>query len=579
MDMQFYPTPEALAQRAWSKFRNQDFVKVLEPSAGEGHLAEACPRDYYRNRQVRADCIELDVTKHPILREKGYEVVGLDFLQFDGPGAMYSHIIMNPPFAQGAQHILKAWDMLYDGEIVAILNAETIRNPFSKEREMLVRLVEQHGEVEYVEGAFAVDDAERKTNVEVALVYLRKTAPFYADMMGDILDHLKVDKVEDRLDEGFEQRTEVMIPASYIENSVTNFNAAVEAMKRSVQADARAKVYLARVGRSMEEMNSDKGQKTGDTSVAMVQRELHERYRDLKNRAWTGIVRSTEVLSKLSSAAQRRLESEFEEIKRLEFTVSNIYGLLMGLMEKRGEIQLQMALDIFDEITRYHSDNAVFFKGWKSNDKHRTCGIRIKMTRFVLPRHSSNSWSQSLSWDSMQLLADFDKVFAMLDGRLQPEVSLCSVFTTSYGLLRAGQRISSSYFDVRYYPGAGTIHFFPRDKKLIDRLNRLVGRQRQWLPPEGERVSDQFWLQYDKAESFDKEIRAEARKASKHSWDDPLHGMFLNDDRGEFAQQRLGQAIDTVLLQHGIDPFAMLVPPAPEPPAKDLPQLPLLAAA
>lgn len=578
MDMQFYPTPEALAKRAWDKFKNRDFVKILEPSAGEGHLAEGCPRDYYGGKSTKADCIELDVTKHPILREKGFDVIGVDFMQYDGPGAMYSHVIMNPPFAQGAQHVLKAWDMLYNGEIVAILNAETIRNPFSKEREMLVRLIEQNGDVEFIEGAFAVEDAERKTDVDVALVYLRKEAPFYADLMGDILDHLKVDRAEDTLSDGFEQRNEVMIPASYIENSVVNFNAAVEAMRQSAFATARAELYAARVGKSMEEMNSDKGNKNTGNSMEAMQHQMHKDYLDLKNRAWTGIVRSTEVLSKLSSAAQRRLESEFEQIKRLEFTTSNIYGLLIGLLEKRGEIQIQMALDIFDEITRYHTDNAVFYKGWKSNDKHRTCGIRIKMTRFVLPRHSSSIWSKSLSWDSMRLLADFDKVFSMLDGKERPAIGLHDVFSNSMDELRAGQRVSSSYFDVRHYPGAETIHFFPRDKKLIDRLNRLVGRQRQWLPPEGEKVSDQFWLQFDKAESFDKEIRAEVRKSARYSWDDPLHGLFLNDDRGELAQKRLGESIDAVLTKHGIDPNAMLEVQTPAP-AKETPQLPLLAAA
>lgn len=573
MNLQFYPTPPELARRAWEKFKNRDFTRVLEPSAGEGHLADAYPRDYYRGGGSPIDCIELDVTKHPLLREKGLDVVGLDFLQFDGAGAMYSHIIMNPPFAQGAQHVLKAWDMLYDGEIVAILNAETIRNPFSKEREMLVRLIAQNGEVEFHQGAFAMEDAERKTDVEVALVYLRKEAPFYQDMMGDIMDGLKVDQAEDGLADGFEQKNEMALPTSYIENSVINFNAAVEAMRQAVFAEARAQIYAARTGRSMEEMNNDKGQKPTDGSLEFVQHELHKRYRDLKNRAWTGIVRSTEVLSKMSSAAQKRLESEFEQIKRLEFTLSNVYGFLAGLMGKRGEIQIQMALDVFDEITRYYTDNTVFYRGWKSNDKHRTCGIRLKTTRFVLPHHKSESWQHNLSWDSMRLLADFDKVFAMLDSKIEPEISLHSVFSTQLNALRGGARVSSSYFDVRYYPGIGTIHFFPRDKKLIDRLNRLVGRERQWLPPEGERVSDQFWLQFDQAEKFDKEIRTETRKASRNSWDDPLHGLFMRDDRGDFARERLATAIETVLARHGIDPDAAL-----EAPKSEAQALPLLAA-
>jgi len=576
MDLQFYPTPPELARRMWEKFKNKEFVRVLEPSAGEGHLAEGRPHDSYSGRSVPVDCIEMDVTKHPLLTEKGFDVVGVDFLHFDGAGSQYTHIVMNPPFSMGAQHVLKAWQILYHGEISALLNADTIRNPFSKERQMLVRLIEEHGEVEFIEGAFTVEEAERKTEVDVALVYLSKTAAFGAEMMGDILDGLKIDKSMDSLHEGFEQKHEVTIPASYIENAVINFKAAVETMRQSVFSEARADAYAARVGKSMEEMNKDAPTKDKDLDnlLQRVQREIHKRYKDLKNRAWTGVVRSTDVLSKLSSAAQKRLESEFETIKKLEFTESNIYGLLGGLIEKRGDMQLQMACDIFDEITRYHTDNTVFYKGWKSNDKHRAMGMRIKMTRFVLPNHKTESWQRSLSWDSMRLLADFDKVFAMLDSKLSPEVSLEWVFNNKLDELRAGNRISSSYFDVRYY-GVGTIHFFPREKTLIDRLNKLVGRHRLWLPSEGERVNEAFWLQFDNAEKYDKEVRTEVNKLRRNAWDDPLRAVFWGaDSRADEAKDKVATAIDTVLKKHGIDPDSLLE--APE--TNQTLALPLLAA-
>jgi hypothetical protein len=50
-------------------------------------------------------------SKPPILRDKGLTVVGLDFFAFEG-GEVYSHVVMNPPFAQGARAVLKAWDVL-----------------------------------------------------------------------------------------------------------------------------------------------------------------------------------------------------------------------------------------------------------------------------------------------------------------------------------------------------------------------------------------------------------------------------------------------------------------------------------
>jgi len=554
MPMQFYPTPKALAEKAWAKFKNRSFVRVLEPSAGEGHLLSPAAGDGQVSAE-RIDCIEIDITKHDILRKKGFNVVGIDFMRFQGPGAIYSHIIMNPPFAYGAQHVLKAWDLLCDGEIVAILNAETVRNPFSKEREMLAHLIEKHGSVEFIEGAFSGTDAQRKTHVDVALVYLRKESSFDSDLVGDIMQGLKIDTDLDT--SCFVEQNELAIPANLVENAVLRFNAAVKAMRESVLAEARAAKYAALIGKTIEQLNSE--MTNNESSLMWVREELHKRYSDLKNRAWTSIIRSTEVMARLSSSTQKRIESEFEKIKKLEFSVPNIYGFLAGLVAKQKEIQISMACDVFDLITRYHTENTVYYMGWKSNDAHRTCGMRIKTTRFVIPGHATEPWQRNLPWDSIQMLSDFDKVFAMLDGKTAPDISLVHVFTKKFNELRSGSRVTSSYFDVRYYPKRGTIHFFPRDKKLIDRLNRLVGRHRSWLPPEDQPVSKDFWLQFEQAEKFDAEIRKEV--ASRNTgFGDPFWKLTAHDSSEKtYAVRLITDAISAVLEQNGINPHSMLV--------------------
>lgn len=568
---QFYPTPASLAERAWAKFKNRNFVRVLEPSAGDGALAAKNPRayEYGSRKSLPIDCVEIDITKHADLRKQGFSVVGVDFLTFNGSGAMYSHIIANPPFVTGVKHALKAWDLMFEGEIVVILNAETIRNPLCKERQMLVSLIEQHGSVEFIEGAFTVAEAERQTEVDVALVYLKKSSGFHRELVGSILDDLTKDHAAASLEAGFREMNEIALPNSSVENSVLAFNAAVRAKKEAIFTEARARYYTKLLGETLEQKNGDAPKKDDDeSSLQWIRRELQSSYEDMKGRAWTGILRSTQVTSRMSSAAQRRLESEFEAIKTLEFTASNVYGFLLGLVESQGDIQIGMACDVFDLITRYHSDNTVFYKGWKSNDRHRTCAMRIKTTRFVIPGHRSESYQQNLSWDSLQMLRDFDKVFAMLDGKTAPDVSLEFVFNSEFRKLRnTGARVESSYFDVRYYAGVGTIHFFPRDKKLVDRLNRLVGRERKWLPPEGVRVSENFWLQFDKAEKFDKEVQAEIKVHCGNRYGN-LSWSLRSD--GSMEQQKALDAIDkaigTVLERHNIDVDAMLEQ-APEQPA------------
>lgn len=567
MELQFFPTPVALAKRAWDKFQNKNIVRVLEPSAGEGHML--APKyegqdNQWRIRNVSklpVDCVEIDISRHAILRSKGYNVVGVDFMEFTGV-ALYSHIILNPPFNAGASHVLKAWNMLFDGELVAIINAETIRNPFSAERRLLVSLIEQHGSVEFLQDEFMSSEAERKADVEIALVYLRKESNFQMDFLGG----LEQDSMTaSGLATGFQEFNEVAVYQGVIDNLVTAFNAAVKAARETVFAEAKCRYYNGLLGDTMETLqskDSNVSAKKVKANLDEVRKDLQGRYDDLKNRAWTQVLRSTQVTSRLSSKAQQRLESEFENVKQLEFTSANIYGFILGLISKQSEINIDMACDVFDAITKYHSDNRVYFKGWKSNDKHRTAGMKIKATRFVIPGHGDYAWSSTPSWETNRFLQDFDKVFAMLDGRKEPEVPLADAFSRHYEELKRGERISSSYFDVRFYQ-IGTIHFFPTDKKLIDRFNRLVGRHRQWIPPEGEKVSDAFWLQFDKAEKFAGELSKEIKKCAGQGWRNDIElDIDSNDDSyRERALTKLDACIDTVLTRHGIDPISMLEKP------------------
>lgn len=553
---QYYPTPDWLGKEMWKRFK-EPLRRVLEPSAGEGALLKVVAQRIFPG-SMKVDAIEIDPSRHAALKDadRRISIVGHDFLEFK-VGAIYSHVIMNPPFAQGAKHVLHAWDILYDGEIVALLNAETVRNAFSVERQFLASLIEQHGSVEFFSDAFKGEGVERETGVEVALVYLRKRADRSA-LMGDIVAGLKEDGLDgEALGNGYVPPTEIALPNRFVENSVQAFKAALEATRQAVLAEVRSRYYTALLGETMAQTTWDGAPVKANVSAEAVSEELGIRYDDLKDRAWTNILRSTQVTEKLSLSARQRLESEFENIKKLEFTASNIYGFLAGLSGAAGQIQAEMVCDVFDRISRHHSQNTVFYMGWKSNDKHRSVGWRIKTTRFIIPGNPSDGWRRSLGHDGEMMLADFDKVFAMLDGKRQPELSLVELFRRHFDDLRRGARLSASYFDVRYYPGVGTIHFFARDKGLVDRLNRTVGRLRKWLPPDDSAGSKGFWKQYEKAEAFDGEVHKRIR--SNHtggSWSCPSAGDLLysgDETRKQTAEHAFCHAIDEVLKKHGVD--------------------------
>ena len=98
--------------------------------------------------------------------------------------------------------------------------------------------------------------------------------------------------------------------------------------------------------------------------------------------------------------------------------------------------------------------------------------------------------------------------------------SLEGLFNNKFEELRQGKRLSASYFDVRYYPGVRSIHFYPTNKKVIERLNMLVGKERQWLPEDDNKASKSFWKQYEKAEQVTKSMIVNVTKWGRLEDDD-----------------------------------------------------------
>lgn len=162
----FYPTPYEIALKMVSGLNLRN-MNILEPSAGKGDLLEVVKEKY-----SNIYCIEKNLELQSILREKKYTILGDDFLKYK-PDHIFDLILMNPPFDNGVKHLLKAWEISEEGTYIrCLLNAESIKNPCTKERKLLLDILENNNaEIEYLGNCFK--DAERKTNVEVVLVKLQ----------------------------------------------------------------------------------------------------------------------------------------------------------------------------------------------------------------------------------------------------------------------------------------------------------------------------------------------------------------------------------------------------------------------
>lgn len=573
-NLQFYETPAFLADMAFGKFQNKNITRLLDACAGNGALSDAWRRHVegghvFRGRPYtgtwhspRIDAVEINPERHPLLRDKGLTVVGFDLLSFEG-GEVYSHVLVNPPFRNGAPFVLKLWRALWAGEIVAIINAETIKNPCNQDRRELVRLIEEFGTIEYVQNAFTESRDGKTTDVEVALVHMVKPEAKSLTWVNELIDGLSKDTTE--IKQEFKLPNELALPNSFVKNQCIAFRQAVQAMRTSVQAQCVADQMASRIGQTMAEANGATGK--GVPASVSLRDALTSGYEGLKDRAWTSVLRSTETLSRLSRKVQKQAESRFEQIKTLDFIESNIYGFLLGLVESAGEMQIDMMMDVFDQISEYHTDNATSYRGWVSNTKHRTFGMRIKMTRFVLPHFGYHS--SCLEFDASQRLADFDKVFAMLDGKSieslgfekgkpTEEMGMVAALSAHWDEALDAKRIRSKYFDVRFYKGVRTIHFFPRRKDLVDRLNRMVGQRRNWLPPSYHDELKTYFKAFDISEKLDDEIRKEVRQILKEegrrcSYFDPFaRSKHLTAEEMENKSRIVSLAQDRVLARHGL---------------------------
>lgn len=508
--LQFYPTPAALARQAWRMFEKDLFGRVLEPSAGRGHLLSALiesEKYRWRNPIGRVDVIEINVEHHPVLREKGFHVVDVDFLNHRS-SISYDAIIMNPPFRNGVDHVLHAWDLLKDGELVAIINAETVRNPNSAKRKHLLNLIEEYGRVEFVQSAFEDPDTLRRTAVEVALVHMKKATKI------ELPDFSTLMREDDREDIQVQAGplNELALPDGTIKNTVRAFQAAVEAMKQACIAEATANYYAALIAVKKNEPQDDSEHTGKQPEVPAIrfgnlQKTINERYDALKEKAWRKVLEATEFTSRFTNKVREDIEGKLNELVTMEFTVQNIYALLDGLIASRSELDMQMLEDVFDKITRYTTvGNRAYYHGWKSNDAHRL-GWKIKKRRFILP-HMAASFTRDVSWDACRLLDDIDRAFAFLDGKTEPMYAMSQSIERHKDAIASRQRISSDYFDIRFFSGAGTMHFFPKRQDLLDRLNLLVGQRRQWIPDNFAEAPAAFREQYEKADKVTQKMEA-----------------------------------------------------------------------
>ncbi len=120
-ELGYFPTPKSVVDRLLELAEIEPRMAVLEPSAGQGAIAEEVLKT---TRNVLL--LEIDQKNAEILEKRTDAAVGqVDFLQVT-PTPVYDRVVMNPPFARQVdiQHVRHAYQFLRPGgRLVSVMSA------------------------------------------------------------------------------------------------------------------------------------------------------------------------------------------------------------------------------------------------------------------------------------------------------------------------------------------------------------------------------------------------------------------------------------------------------------------------
>lgn len=477
----FYPTPEKLIEKMAAKIQGHP-CKALDPSAGKGDLIKGinAVKSYgWHGQTIDFSAIEIDPDLQATLRGHSYKVIDTDFLDYTGTD-QFDLIIANPPFADGEKHLLKAIDIMYRGQIVFLLNAETIRNPHTKLRKLLVRKLNELGAtIEYIKNAFLV--AERKTAVECALIYINIDRKVEDDLFADCKDKTK-SKVH-KITEKHEVST-----GKTIEELVAEYNEVVKLGTDTIIAYYR---NYRKVGKYIGlDREADKYESRTDDLTTKMQGKVNLLLTRVRNDFWRSTLNLSAVSSRLTSAKRKEFEHQLETRCSLDFTESNIRQFILNVIGGYEQTLIAAVLDTFDKFTKHswrdnvREENIHYFNGWKTNSSFKV-GKKVIVPMYGFwDTFGDKKWHKwKLSYDTAQQLEDIDKVCNYFGG-MEAYRSIARSLENAFSYDPTGSRMSnidSTYFKITVHK-KGTLHLTFKDENILRRFNIVACRGKGWLP-------------------------------------------------------------------------------------------------
>lgn len=463
-------------------------VSTLEEAKAFFKSIETDDSEYYIDAHETTDtksivavqCVEVDSNLASIVRGKKYSCDNADFLDWCS-FSRYDTVLMNPPFADGDKHLLKAISLLENGgQICCILNAETIKNPYTNTRKMLVdKLIEYGADIEYCENAFS--HAERKTDVETALIYIN--IPEKVVDVEVAKNFVKGDIYEKEYKEFSETQ---LYAGNAIQLLIEQFNLESRYGLKIIDTFNSMKQYIPK----------DKGEQFSLINLSVIgcadetasgYSDCNRYMRALREKYWTLLFQTNEIAALMTEAARVKYQAKIREFRDYDFTLSNIKQLQIELSQNLNSNVMDAIVELYDRFTyKYSMDNSKnvhMFSGWKHNT-----GFKVNEKKVIMPLYLYNSYSSYSSWDwykARDYLTEIEKVLTYLDNGRTDGTGIWQVLADvgylNHAVKYDGEKVAFKYFDVELKK-KGTIHIYWKCPELIKKMTIIGCKHHGTLP-------------------------------------------------------------------------------------------------
>jgi len=482
-DYEWYPTTRQMVQTIHSNM-DPRYTKIMDVGAGNGSfftlLQELDPDKHYEKFAIEKSQLLINAMPADVF------VVGTEFHQQSFVDKTMDTIFCNPPYTEYAEWAEK---LILEANCPCIYLIIPDR---WKSHQGISSAIQKRDGTVFNLGNFSFMDSEfrkARANVDILRISLGsmnyranqlKVDPF--DLWFDTHFKIKADK---QPVPGYTQqasassRLKALVDKDIIKNLTQNYSQDFEILLNNYKAvEVLDNIILKELGVNVE------GLKKG----------LREKIVGLKNIYWQELFnRLDAIIRRLTSKSREKLLTKLRENTSVDFTLSNIYSVVIWAVKNANKYFDQQVLDLYDEFTKY--ENIINYVSnshlVEKPSRYETCwNFKARASHYKLDYRIVNEGFRAIggsSWDSYQypgglyqdvhtLLSDVKAVGINLGFNVVGDSTKLEWVSGKKQIFKHDDKV---FMEVKAHKN-GNMHF-KFDMDFMQKLNVEAGRLKGWL--------------------------------------------------------------------------------------------------